>query len=743
MKNALFLSTAMLGALGLASQAQAQTAPAPSAAAAPQTASQSSAAASPSSIGEIVVTAQKRSESIQKVPISIAAVTGRAIQEQKLTNIQDLATLTSGLNYFTSSTGVSPYIRGFGNNTGALGNEPPATTYVDGVYLPAPSGSVFTLNNIDRIEVLKGPQGTLFGRNAAAGAVSIVTRMPQQTPSGNVAVGYANYNTVSADFYGTTGLAENLAADLSVSGFDQLQGWGHNLYNSSKAYLNNNINARTKFLWTPTNNTRITLAADYDKSREDAGLVLSAIPGTQKPPYTNAPVGGFYDTNNVENQYRVAEQGGGSLHIEHDLSWASITSITSGRRLTSRAVEDATVLPIPYSLYHFSLDETTYTQELNIQSPKESVIKWIAGFFFYNDTASYNPFSVYGTSSGQGPSGAAVFNGTQQTNSYAGYVQATTPLWTDNAHLTAGLRYTTDDHKLTQAYSNTLTSAGVLTPPTKIVNATPDNNQGALTYKVSLDYAFTPVVMGYASYNRGFKSGNYNITSAGGAASAPTKPEFVDAYEIGLKSRFFDNKVLLDVSGFYYDVTDLQVKFVSPALGLPVTGNAATARDEGFDATFEAQLTPEFQLTANVTYSDYKYSSYKNVTFFNYINGVQGSSYIADATGKEVIFAEPWSGSVGGRYHVDTSVGEITANLNLSFHAKSYFDAQNALERTPYQLLNASVGWTSMDRKWGVDVWGRNLNSAKYYINYNYAAFSGDYSPGAPMTFGARLRYSF
>jgi iron complex outermembrane receptor protein len=257
--------------------------------------------------------------------------------------------------------------------------------------------------------------------------------------------------------------------------------------------------------------------------------------------------------------------------------------------------------------------------------------------------------------------------------------------------------------------------------------------------------------MAYASYDRGFKSGYYNISSAGGAAAAPLKPEFIDASEIGLKTEFFDRRLLLDVDGFYYTITDLQVKFVSPALGLPVTANAASARDMGFDATLEAELTSQLLLTANATYADYTYTSYNNVTFFNYSStsgnpgnlGVQGKSFLGSADGHEVIFAEPWSENVGLRYHTDTSVGEIIANTNVSFHSRAYFDAQNVQRRDAYQLVNATIGWKSLDRSLGVDVWGRNLANEKYYVNFNYAGYSGDYSPGEPLTFGVTVRYHF
>jgi len=695
-------------------------------------------------IGEIVVTAQKRSESIQKVPITIAAVTGAQLQEQKIISVVDLATITSGLNFSTASTGIAPFIRGFGNHTGTVGNEPPVAIYVDGVYLPSSAGSVFTLNNIDRIEVLKGPQGTLFGRNAAAGAINIITRTPSHTPSMDLSLGFASYNTVSSSFYGTTGLTQNVAIDLAVSGFNQTKGWGRNLYNGSQAYLNNDINVRSKFLWSPGNNTIVTVEADYDKARSDPGVVLSGIPGSQNAPYTNFPLGGFYDTNDVVRQYRTATQWGGSLQIEQDFPWAKLTSITSGRTLKTLGTSNITGLPVPFQAFEFNVQERTYTEELNLQSSPALPIKWIIGLFYFNDRAGYSPFSTVGTVNNQGPNGANVYYGTQVTNSYSGYAQATAPLTpiSRNAHLTLGVRYTDDEHRLTRSSAYTLTSAGILVPSAPRENPNPVSSQGAFTYQATLDYSPTPSTMVYASYNRGFKSGSYTISSLSGGAAPPTLPEFIDAYEIGFKSRFFDKRLLLNIAGFYYGVKNLQVKYNLPGAGVSILGNAAAARNKGVDANIMADLTSRLQFIANVTYTDFEYSSYPNAPFVNFVNGVNvGSSHVGDATGNAVVLEERWSGNVGARYHARTSAGSIVANANLSFHSKTYFDVQNAISRDPYYLVNANIGWTSLNGSWGVDLWGRNLNGAKYVTQINYTTFAGTYSPGAPLTVGATIRY--
>lgn len=735
MKKILMLSTALSCLIGFVPSAFAQDT------AAPPSADDNSAADDMVGASDIIVTAQKRQESAQKVPISLTAVGAQTITELKIANVTDIASVTSGVNYQPSATGVSPYIRGFGINSGLLGNEPPVTTYVDGVYIPSTSSAIFALSNVERIEVLKGPQGTLYGRNAAAGAVNIVTRTPEQQTSVDVSIGYANYNTISGSLYATTGLTDNLAVDIAAAGSHQNDGWGRNLYNGHDAFLSNNINVRSKLFWTPTDTTTITLQGDYDRTRADPGIALIAIPGTLAPGFAGFPAGGYYDTNDFYDQYRITKQGGGSLRIEQDLPWASITSITSLRSLRTHAIENGTGTPLQVLTYDFNGFQKTFTQELNIQSLPSSNVKWIAGLYYFKDKAGYDPFIQEGTFTRLGATGQILYYGTQKATSYSGYGQVTVPLLDDKLNVTLGLRYTDDTHRLAESYSQTLTSAGVLSDPIFANSPTPKDNKGAFTYKASIDYSPTSTLMFYGSYNRGFKSGYYNIVSNAASAAPPVQAEYIDAYEVGIKSQIFDRKVMLNIAGFYYDVTNLQVKYVGPG-GIPVLGNAAAARNKGLDASLDVQLTPQLQLTANVTYADFKYKSYM-ATFNNYNGGVLGSAYIGDASGNRVIFAEPWSGNIGARYHTDTAIGGVFANVNMSFHSTAYFDAQNLQRRAPYQLLNATVGWTSSDRTWGIDIWGRNLTGEKYSNYGAYTSVSGAYSPGAPLTYGITARFHY
>lgn len=687
--------------------------------------------------GDIIVTAQKRAESIQKVPISIAAITGKSLIEQNINSQQALSTAVSGLHFVAAGAGHAPYIRSFGNNTSQAGNEPPVTVYVDGVYVPSPSAALFSFNAVDRVEVLKGPQGTLFGRNSAAGAVQIITRTPSHTASVDMKVGYANYQTVSGSFYGTSGLTDTVAVDLSVAGSKQSKGWGHNLFDGSETYFNNNWNIRSKILWTPMENTTITLSGDYDRTREDMGTVLAAIPGSLAPPNDTVAYGGFYDTNSDVRQFRFARQYGGLVRIEHEMSWAVATSLTSGRHLYLNGVSNTDITPNPTAKFTYYLEETTYTHELNLQSTPSSNLKWILGFYYYNDKAGYTPFEQRGTSSGQGANGALQFNNVQATKSYAGYAQATSPLWTEKANITLGLRYTNDNRHISKGINTTLDGAGNIVS-TRIFNV-PSITQNAFTYKVALDYSFTPSIMVYASYNRGFKSGNYNLTNP---AETPLKSEFIDSFEAGLKTRFLDNRVRFNIAGFYYKISDLQVRTIDPVTTRPVNSNAAKARYLGLEGELDIALNEHFLLNANATYVDTEYLSFKNASFLNFSpNRVPVSSFTGDASGNVVINTEPFSANASLRYRAETSFGRIAANANVSYHSHLFYDPQNIVERPSYTLIGTSVGWTSANGTWGIDLWGRNLTNEKYSIQLQYSLTGGNMTQGTPRTYGISARY--
>lgn len=233
-------------------------------------------------IQEVIVTAQRREESVQTVPIAISVITGDSALQSGITSSQDLPLAVPGLQMDLNGIGVAPFLRGVGSTFAAAGAEPPVALYIDGEYIPSSAGALFNLNNVDRVEVLKGPQGTLFGRNATGGVIQVITKEPSSDPSADLSVGYGNYDTSTLSFYGTTGLAAGLATDLAVYADDNPNGWGHNLLNGDRAYQYEDIDVRNTWVWRPQESTQIKLALDYEDTTNEAGLGGSHCPARSR-----------------------------------------------------------------------------------------------------------------------------------------------------------------------------------------------------------------------------------------------------------------------------------------------------------------------------------------------------------------------------------------------------------------------------------------------------------------------------
>ena len=202
-------------------------------------------------IPEIVVTAERREEQVQSVPIAVSAITSEAALKSGITTSEELVLAVPGLQMDLNGGGLSPFLRGVGTTFADAGAEPSVAIYMDGVYIPSPEGGLFNLNNVERVEILKGPQGTLFGRNATGGVIQVITKEPSSEPAADISVGYGNYDTSMLSFYGTTGLATGLATDLAVCADDNPDGWGHNLFNGDRNYKYENIDVRNTWLWQP------------------------------------------------------------------------------------------------------------------------------------------------------------------------------------------------------------------------------------------------------------------------------------------------------------------------------------------------------------------------------------------------------------------------------------------------------------------------------------------------------------
>ena len=427
-----------------------------------------------------------------------------------------------------------PRIRGIGDSVIGAGFEGGVATYIDGVYMAAAPAALLSLNNIEQIEVLKGPQGTLFGRNATGGLIQITTREPQDAFSGNVDVGYGNYQTSTADTYVTGALGNGLAADFAGRVTTQGRGFGVNEFNGLQVNrVNDDVALRSSLLYRPADDTKIRIIADYEQNDGSVYGAVHLAPGTSAP-FPQQPLSPW-NVDSDDQPVNHLRSGGISGRLDQSLGFAELTSITAYRRDDSLVGFDADGTSTPAQNAVVNQQDNQFSQELQLASNKASTIKWVGGLYYFLANSRYDPSQVTLFGSLQPPTPAGPIGGVDiysrlKTDALAAYSQATAPI-ADDTNLTLGIRYNTEEHSISS--NETFDFAGGPSGVPAAPIAPQSKRFSQPTWRVSLDHRFSPEVMTYASYNRGFKSGGFN-------GQLPTDPAFapetLDAYEMGVKS---------------------------------------------------------------------------------------------------------------------------------------------------------------------------------------------------------------
>lgn len=693
---------------------------------------------------EITISAQKREENLQKVPIAVAAVTDDLMESLQIVDLATLVQAVPGLQFSFAFSNPQFTLRGITNYSNGPWVESGVNIYIDGVYSANNQASVFSFNNVERIEVLKGPQGTLFGRNALGGVISITTKTPAQEPALDVELGYGNFDTLSGKFYGTTGITDNLAADLAVYVSDQSGGWGTNLYDNSELHFGKEQAARSRWVYTPSESTIVTLAADYDHN-EPPVLGMTFVNGLY-PSVTIGPAhrGGFWDAYLPDIGLLEVTKYGGAVTVEHDFGWAQLVSISglNYSEVDKNATRPAAfpfdpLNPIQgqrltgYTLNALQLVDTrTITQEIQLKSPNSSAVKWIGGIFVLDDqidnTAYRHP--VTGT--------LTTTIAEQKTESYAGFGQVTMPV-AAGTRLTLGLRYTYDRREIDGYNYN---SAGAVIPAASITaNPEPSKSWNEPTYTVVVDHDFSERIMGYGSYSRGFQSGSYNISSS--VEEGPVDPQTIDAFEVGLKASLADNRLRVNSSIFHYTIHDLLVS--QNIDNVRITANAAEARYRGADVDIAYVPVDGLTLTAGASYVEPIYTDYQNATFYRPNPNGNGtfSAFVGDATGNQIAYSEKFSGSVSADYGWRTGIGAFALSGVANFHSGAHYDAQELLVQPDYTVVNATAKWTSLDERWDVKLWSNNLLNEEYASTLFANTPVMYLNPAAPRTYGVAVRY--
>jgi len=676
-------------------------------------------------VEDIVVTAQRRGERLLDVPIAITAQSGEALAAANIRSTLDLPSVTPSLSFTSVSGGAVIFIRGVGNTNPIVGNEASIAVYVDGIYQPSLKGAQFSFNNIERIEVLKGPQGTLFGRNATGGAIQIVYRDPSHDPQVRGTLAYENYDTIQGDVYASTGLGDTLAIDVSGYYRDQRDGFGRYLPTGAENMKGHEYSGRSKLVWTPTETTKITLGGSFLRIAGSLNNSQQLLPGSRGIGGVTFQ-GSIFDANTTRPPVGRVTQYNAMMKIEQEASFANIVSLTGYQRTRSYYYLDTDVTPRLIVDADLPERQDAYSQEFQLQSLAGSRISWIAGIYLYRNISGFDT-----RLSGPGVAPAAFVQRRTRgvAESFAAFGQVTVPI-AESTHLTLGGRYTLDDLR----YRGTQQTQFGTSAPNRQTNS-----HSEPTWRISLDHSFGDTLL-YASYNRGYKAGNFNLINV--PSEAATQPEILDAYEIGLKGSAFDNRMTFSTAAFYYDYKNLQV-LVNRGV-IATTENAANARIKGLEGEITARPIRELSINVGVSYLDHEFRSYPNAVFYRpAASGMGNTAFVGEAAGNRLPRTPNWTLNVGAQLTIPAGFGSFELAVNNYYNPGFYWHPDNRIRQGHYDLLNAGITVTTLDDRWSFKLFGRNLLNEGYYVGVQESG-TGDYgAPGTPRTYGVSVGVRF
>ncbi|ARR54312.1 ligand-gated channel protein [Rhizorhabdus wittichii DC-6] len=675
---------------------------------------------------EIVVTARKRQEASQNVPLSVAAFNGEMLQSRSVTTVSDIQGLVPGLHYQErGNLQTELTIRGVGGDARNPGIDAGVGMYIDGAYIPRTSGYNADLSDIAQVEVLRGPQGTLFGKNTIGGVINIVTKKPTEELTGFVYGSYGNYDAVRTQAAISGGLAPALSAKVTVASWNR-QGYIRNRVRNERLNNEDRLGGRLQLRYNPGTQLDVNFSVDGTRDRRRGVLNQIGSPAGAAAPYFT---GNRFVMDADQRNSDARDMWGMTLGIDYVLANdMTITSVTAYRDIDILVYSDIDQTPL--DLFHsgpFTDDTTMISQELRLVSPGNKPFRYVLGLFGYKqDIDSDRDIFINGARS-------IVLDTAANTDSYAAFGNFDYDL-TSQLTATVGLRYSID--KKDGKFNQQRTGLDYAIPLKRT-----DKN---LSWTGSLLYKITPRLSTYATVSRGFKAGGFNLDTAGAvgltASDLNFLPERVTNYEVGLKGRATD-WMRFSLAVFQMDYKNKQVsQFVNPPVGnVPVVlvTNAGQARIKGVE--FDTTLTPVhgLSLSGNVSYLDAKYRSFPNAAV---VGGV-----LVSYTGNRVERTPKWTagGSIDYRHPIGS--GDLVMGANVSYNGAVDLQPDN-LPRNyegSYTLVDARFGYEMADGKWGLYLWGKNLTKENFATFKRQFAGLDQVAYGAPRTYGVEARFKF
>ena len=688
----------------------------------------------------IIVTAQKRKEKLQEVPIPVTAFDAAALEKTGAADMRDIASRTPGFTMTQFNVGEPSYsLRGVSSNSDSAAGEASVAVFVDEVFIGRPAGANFSFLDLERVEVLRGPQGTLFGRNTAGGALSVTTARPSQTPSTRVFASYGNYSAQELGLVVNRPLTDNVSARVSL-GYRDRDGFSKHILTGASLDGGKNISGRGKLLINASDATTVLLSADFGSDRgEGLGRVPYPVLTTAGP---NASIPVLYPAGTDKRlaysdptSFQNRDVYGLSARVDHDMTAGTLTSITAYRNTKLDQYEDLSGLPAPWVLVNKDRVKETakqFSQEFRLASTTASGMKWVTGLYYFNesvvrDESFFTRFTLVPVAGGD-----VRFNQDVKNKSAAIFGQVDYPVAKD-LNLSVGLRHTRDTKDADQAAFNldpTDATPGIPLFPGQPYHIVASKTWDADTGKLGLDYRIDRDKMIYASVARGYKSGlfpsqNNSVQTVGVAMN----PEKVWNYEVGAKTEWLNRRLRVNASAYWLDYQDLQQFGLTP--GLVLVTFSLNAKIKGAEIEVLAAPTNWLTVGGNLAFIDSEVT--KGV--FNNVSLI----------GKELPKAPGQTRTVFAEVTQAMATGKFSGRVEYA-HKDAYFNdpTNSAAGKFPaYGLLDARLTYAPTGDKLEFAVWGKNLRNTLYqqhvilFLNNGFSTF------GAPRTIGASVNWKF
>lgn len=680
-------------------------------------------------LDRVTVNAQRRSERLVDVPISVATVSGDELFRAGPESLENLTKVTPGAYIQRSSYGLSPTIRGIGSTLSTSSGEQNVALYVDEIYYPTPTGNVFDLASVEGVEVLKGPQGTLFGRNATGGAILIRTLDPTFSPEGRFNLSYERFDQFRTSGYLNLPVNEKVAANLSLA-YRRSEGYVRDLLTDDITNEAENFTARGKILLQPNDDLSVVLTVAHATFSDPTGTGFNAL---QPAPLVQA-LGGPIATDRRESSYATnqvleTELDEYSARVQLELEAGTLSSFTAYLKNDLVAVSDLTgsYLPFDVSLNTFT---DTFTQEINFASRQDQPFSYIAGIYYFK-------------SEGGAPSvtqnGAPLFF--NQYDDWSASVYADGTYTFGDLALIAGLRYTYEEISADSGFG--------ATAATGVLSRFQNDDDAQLTPRIGLRYAVDDDSNVYATYSKGFKSGRFD-------RSSPTGPgldaETVDAFEVGYKTA--GDNYTFNAAAYYYDYSNTQVNAtVTTPGGAIVTQffNAPESEIYGVEASGSMQLNDNFNIIGAIAYTHARYQDFPfapgyvvDPTDPATLGGLLFSNISVDVSGNQMVRAPELTASGSFNYLTTIAGGkELEVSLSPYYSSEVFFTFDNSLSQDAYVTLDGAAT-LALNENFKIAVFGRNLTDSDHQLSGSQNSLSFEnvtYAP--PRTYGVSLSATF